>query len=166
MFALNSARTQLATCDPGCLECSNANPKICVNCADSFYLLVGPGASIGVCNPCDPLSNCRRCYSDVPAKCISCYSGNSLSVDNACVACLSSCYTCDNTNSTACTSCSSGLILVDSACVAQDPKICSLFCASCSSKNGNYSCDICNPGSTLLNGQCVPCLAGCNVCSN
>lgn len=98
--------------------------------------------------------------------CTSCFSGSYL-IGGLCLSCDRSCYTCDAINKIICTSCVSGLVLVNSTCVSQTTVIgCGLYCASCSSNNGNYSCDICNPGSILLKGQCAPCLAGCNVCSD
>ena len=70
LFELDTANTRLALCDPGCLKCSNINPKICITCADTFYRVVGPTFSAGVCFPCDPLSNCKNCDSRTPATCI------------------------------------------------------------------------------------------------
>ena len=149
-------------CDPGCEQCSNIKPQICITCADTFYR-----SPAGNCLSCGLYSNCKTCDSTQPGKCSSCFPGSYLSAVLACDLCDSTCYTCDNTNKTKCTSCASGFVLVDSTCVSQSTIVgCGLYCASCSSNNGTYSCDTCYPGSIILNGQCSPCLAGCNVCSN
>ena len=49
--------------------------------------------------------------------------------------------------------------------LSQTTANCSLGCNSCIQNSANFSCVICFTGFMLLNGNCVPCPAGCSQCN-
>ena len=140
---------QVASCNPGCLQCSPTAPGVCVQCGPSFF----PSASnAGLCQPCSP--GCLTCSSaSVCTVCMPFFLLNG----GACVTCQGGCKECASaTNLTTCTSCKFGLTLVNATCISQ----CATGCVNCAQ---NVSiCQQCARGFALkADGTCVKCLSSC-----
>jgi hypothetical protein len=169
LVSLSATTNALAPCDPGCLSCSSANPSFCLACSYGFYM--NPSAnniSSGFCTPCTLSSNCMQCNPSSPATCLNCYPGATLVSNNTCQLCTSNCYTCNINSTSSCTSCPIGFVLSNNACINSTTtnSSCGTNCATCTVVNSTSVCSFCIEGSVLNNGFCVPCQAGCLVCSN
>lgn len=108
-----------------------------------------------------------QCSAFSPSTCLSCYPGSTLTNGNTCQVCSNNCATCNANNPSICTSCSVSFVLFDNTCVS--PTIntaCGVYCANCVLSTSTYTCSFCVPGSILIGSNCVPCQAGCSICSN
>lgn len=170
LMTVNGASV-LAACDPGCIKCSVSDPAYCTSAADGYYI------TGGVSTPCTLASNCQTCSQTTPAQCLTCFPGAFLNGNNVCVACSSPCLTCLGlTQLSACTSCPAGYNLNNNQCQlpsasSSNTPSCDPNCANCvitTAANGTVTatCKLCLAGLVLSSGNCVPCLAGCNVCSS
>lgn len=104
----------LASCDPGCVNCSYNSPSSCSNCSQGYVL------KSGVCMPCSPNSNCQTCTPTNPSLCTSCFPNNFLdTVNSICKSCNYPCLTCLSLNLLSyCTSCPAGYSLLYGTCSA------------------------------------------------
>lgn len=149
--------TEPASCDFNCISCSHVSPGVCYQCAEG-YTLVGQN-----CMACS--GNCKTCSSSDLTTCYSCYSNANLYTNlktTVCTACNSTCLTCSTLDHNNCTSCPVGSYLntTENKCY----KGCPLNCEQCSNST---VCVTCLSGyTTNTQGQCVPCLSNCRMCSS
>lgn len=140
-----------------------SNPAACLMCYSGFYL------NNAACTPCNISSNCMQCSSNAPSTCLSCYPGSNL-VNGACQICTNNCASCSANNTASCTSCYVGFVLMSNNTCANATSAnsaCGTDCATCVVSASNTStCSLCNYGTVLISGSCVPCQAGCSICSN
>jgi hypothetical protein len=172
-FTLTSTSNAPAACDPGCTTCSTANPQVCSQCMQGFYM-----TSNLYCAPCSLASKCSTCSVSNSAICLSCFPGYFLSTSSQCLQCTFPCIACANATATKCTGCAVGYVLSvsSSTCILSTDSSLASFgtvvdnCASAllvtaSSGSQTLTCSLCLNGFANTNSGCAPCTEGCAVCN-
>lgn len=172
-LTLSSTSNAPAACDPGCTTCSTANPQVCSQCMQGFYM-----TSTLYCAPCSLPSMCSTCSVSNSAICLSCFPGYFLNPSSQCLQCTFPCIACANATATKCTACSIGYVLSVSSntCILSTDSSLASFgtivnnCASAllvtaSSGSQTLTCSLCLNGFANTNSGCAPCTDGCAVCN-
>ena len=175
-----------------CVSCNPDQPDQCLNCNTGYYLNNGtcmqcPSncdtcSSTGTCSSfklstrqfgirignktvpaiCDP--GCKRCSNEEPSKCITCYSGYSLQLDDTCSPCEFPCKTCSTSNVSSCLSCYSNAFLTQTT----NENGTFSTCSKCTSSSNCLTCDQDNldqcitcPYGFSMNTTSKTCVRGC-----
>ena len=147
-YYISSTERRCIPCrDPNCLYCSSSGS--CTQCKAFYYR----DTLSYRCFKC-PVG-CRSCNEN--GTCYSCEAGWTSTTAGGCTCPFSNCRECDEQS---CATCQEGFAKDASGNCVSTVTNCRQYVA-----NSTTICDICEPGYTLVNNNCVKCKEGCRHCS-
>lgn len=135
--------TNCTLCFSGCVQCSNSDPNLCLDCGLGHFLPAS-NTFATLCTNCQ--TGCKSC-SGTADNCQSCEVGF-WPVDTSCVAIPANCVGL-GTNSSQCTGCFVGYVLSGNSCAID---------LSCNST----ACEVCPVGFYLVSNKCLACSLSSN----